>query len=306
LFETLGTPPYMAPEIVILRNEDEDHPGYGRPVDVWALGICLYILLSGIHPYQIEDEDKMLDNIEAGLWPGWKGNNWNLISQDAKDLIVGMMNPNPKKRFSIQQCLECPWIVKLTGASEAEGVALGGVQDSIKTYQAKKKFKGAVMGIMATNKLQLLINNAAAAKKPANAAGSDPPKKVLKELDWKTLKIQVHAGKALAPKDPNGKSDPYVTLWCGSSKPFKTKIKYKTLNPEWNEEIFELPANVCDGKTLEFEVWDHDLIPPDEFMGRVCVPVDSIQKGNVYKDWYTLEKSGDKSKKKEPSKVKFC
>jgi serine/threonine protein kinase len=44
LWETLGTPPYMAPEIVILRNEDVEESGYGRPVDVWALGICLYIL----------------------------------------------------------------------------------------------------------------------------------------------------------------------------------------------------------------------------------------------------------------------
>lgn len=56
LEETLGTPPYMgndtvtsllislAPEIVCLRNEDEDNPGYGKSVDIWALGVCLYIL----------------------------------------------------------------------------------------------------------------------------------------------------------------------------------------------------------------------------------------------------------------------
>jgi hypothetical protein len=34
----------IAPEIVIIRNEDYEGSGYGRPVDVWAMGICLYIL----------------------------------------------------------------------------------------------------------------------------------------------------------------------------------------------------------------------------------------------------------------------
>jgi len=65
-FFSLKTPAYMAPELVALRDEVIGMNGYGRPIDCWAVGVILYILLSGIHPFQMEDEDKMLDRIEDG------------------------------------------------------------------------------------------------------------------------------------------------------------------------------------------------------------------------------------------------
>jgi serine/threonine protein kinase len=39
----VGTPPYMAPELVRLRHYDAEG-GYGRSVDIWAIGVILYIL----------------------------------------------------------------------------------------------------------------------------------------------------------------------------------------------------------------------------------------------------------------------
>jgi serine/threonine protein kinase len=57
---------------VALRDMDG---GYGKPVDIWALGVVLYILLSGIHPFQIEDEEQMLNNIQVGKFK-WLGRNW--------------------------------------------------------------------------------------------------------------------------------------------------------------------------------------------------------------------------------------
>lgn len=62
----------VAPELVALRDRDA---GYSKPVDIWAMGVVLYILLSGIHPFQIEDENQMLANIQAGRWR-WLGANW--------------------------------------------------------------------------------------------------------------------------------------------------------------------------------------------------------------------------------------
>lgn len=68
--------------------------------------------LSGIHPFQIEDEDQMLDNIEDGIWR-WLGPNWDSISEEGKDLIKHMMDPDPKTRWTIDQCLESKWIVRI-------------------------------------------------------------------------------------------------------------------------------------------------------------------------------------------------
>jgi len=297
LYETLGTPPYMAPEIVILRNDDLQNPvGYGRPVDVWALGICLYILLSGIHPYQIEDEDKMLDNIEDGIWPGWKGNNWSNVSQSAKNLIEGMMNPDANKRFTLKQCLESPWITDLQPDTELDPEAL-------KAYQAKKKLKGAIRGVMATNKLAGILA-LGAAKKP----GTNPVAPALKEVaapvakktpTWTTLKVIVHSGRNLAPKDTNGKSDPYCLVWCGAAKALKTKTQKATLNPKWEDaNVFEVSAAQAQGKNLEVEVWDWDFVPPDEFMGKIVLPVDGIPAGEVVKNFYKLERTDQPKHKK--------
>jgi len=286
----------MAPEIVVLRNDDIQNPiGYGRPVDVWALGICLYILLSGIHPYQIEDEDKMLDNIEDGIWPGWKGNNWSNVSQSAKNLIQGMMNPDSSKRFTIKQCLESPWITELQPDTELDPEAL-------KAYQAKKKLKGAIRGIMATNKLSAILALGPAKKTPSAQPIKEVPvaQAVKKEVQkWTNLRVTVHAGRNLAPKDTNGKSDPYCLVWCGAAKALKTKTQKATLNPKWEDaNVFEVSAAQAQGKNLEVEIWDWDFVPPDEFMGKIVLPVDSIPVGEVVKNFYKLERTDQPKFKK--------
>lgn len=52
----------------------------------------------------------MLDNIEDGIWR-WLGPNWDSISEEGKDLIKHMMDPDPKTRWTIDQCLDSKWIV---------------------------------------------------------------------------------------------------------------------------------------------------------------------------------------------------
>jgi len=153
LHAILGTPPYMAPEIVSLRYDNISHSGYGKPVDIWAMGVILYILLSGIHPFQMEDEELMLENIENGQW-NWLGNNWDKVSAEAKDLITGMLNLSSKDRLNITQCLSHPWF-----NGKAKETDLNEVKLEIKQYQAKKKFKGAIFGVMATQKMRGLLAN---------------------------------------------------------------------------------------------------------------------------------------------------
>lgn len=144
----VGTPPYMAPELVRLRTGDKSLPGYGKGVDEWSLGIILYILLSGIHPFQIDDEDEMLDNIERGTWE-FLGDEWENISEEAKNLISGLMNPDPERRFTVDDAISHPWF---TGG--AGGRKLSSAQDQIRKFQARKKLKGAIMSVMATARLR--------------------------------------------------------------------------------------------------------------------------------------------------------
>lgn len=140
----VGTPPYMAPELVSIRKT---YGKYNRAVDMWAVGVILYIMLSGNHPFQIDDEEMMLENIEQAKWE-WDGEVWNNISDSAKDLIQKLLNPNPTSRLSVQDALNHPWVV----GTEAKDEDLP-VQENIRNFQARARFRGAIFGVMAKNKL---------------------------------------------------------------------------------------------------------------------------------------------------------
>jgi len=304
LYETLGTPPYMAPEIVIIRNEDYEGAGYGRPVDVWALGICLYVLLSGVHPYQQADDEKMLDMIERGVWPGWKSAvTWAKISDDAKDLVRNMMNPNSKERLTVNACLEHPWI-----QGNAPKEDLGDIKEALRTYQARKKMKAAVYGVMATNKMKngllglIQLQPTNTQQQPTTNTNTNKPTENITNKEqnssatsYNNLILKVCAGRDLASKDANGKSDPYCNIWCGAQK-FKTKVKAKTLTPVW-DETFIIPYAKCQGKILEIECWDVNVLLKDEFMGEFKVVIDTIPIGKTVRDWYKLVSSSNKKKK---------
>jgi len=148
LLQLVGTPPYFAPELSLLRDESI-MTGYGRPVDIWAMGVILYILLSGIHPFQIADEDLMLDNIQNAKWD-WVGPNWIKISSDAKDLVRNMLAKDPVNRYSVNQCLTHKWLTAGMGNTED----LGKVADAIRALQAKKRFKGAMQAVLAQQKMK--------------------------------------------------------------------------------------------------------------------------------------------------------
>lgn len=57
-----GTPSYMSPELVSKCDY------YGKPVDAWALGVLLYVLLSGHFPFKGKDDNELFSNIKKGIY----------------------------------------------------------------------------------------------------------------------------------------------------------------------------------------------------------------------------------------------
>ena len=99
LYDQCGTPVYMAPEII--RNK-----GYfGFPVDIWSSGISLYIMLSGNVPFNRGKlNDLQYEILNSPL------KNINDVSLEANDLLKGVLNKDPNKRFSIDDILNHPWL----------------------------------------------------------------------------------------------------------------------------------------------------------------------------------------------------
>uniref|UniRef100_H3BW02 Serine/threonine-protein kinase n=1 Tax=Tetraodon nigroviridis TaxID=99883 RepID=H3BW02_TETNG len=99
----VGTPAYLAPEV--LRNK-----GYNRSLDMWSVGVIIYVSLSGTFPFN-EDED-INDQIQnaAFMYPPHP---WKKISTQAAaaiDLINNLLQVKMRKRYSVDKTLSHPWL----------------------------------------------------------------------------------------------------------------------------------------------------------------------------------------------------
>ncbi|XP_030071042.1 serine/threonine-protein kinase D1 [Microcaecilia unicolor] len=96
----VGTPAYLAPEV--LQNK-----GYNRSLDMWSVGVIIYVSLSGTFPFN-EDED-IHDQIQnaAFMYPP---NPWKEISHEAMDLINNLLQVKMRKRYSVDKTLSHPWL----------------------------------------------------------------------------------------------------------------------------------------------------------------------------------------------------
>jgi len=106
-----GTPGYVAPEVLIGE-------GYNQEVDVWSIGVIMYILLCGFPPFYAENNSKLFEKIMSGSY-SFPSPYWDKISSSAKDLIRCMLVVDPKKRFTSIQVSEHPWIRGLVGSDES-------------------------------------------------------------------------------------------------------------------------------------------------------------------------------------------
>lgn len=137
-FGFAGTPGYLSPEV--LRKDS-----YGKPVDVWACGVILYILLVGYPPFWDEDQHRLYAQIKAGAFE-YPSPEWDTVTAEAKNLINSMLTVNPTKRITATQALKHPWI------SQRERVAAmvhrQQTVDSLKKFNARRKLKGAILTTM--------------------------------------------------------------------------------------------------------------------------------------------------------------
>jgi len=243
----------------------------------------------------------MLDNIEAGKW-NWIGPNWAKISKDAQDLIVHMLDVSPSNRYQVHQCLEHKWF------ADASDQALGdSVTDALKQFQAKKRLKGAILGIVAAGKIKKLLKSpdqpisttTTTTTTSSTAASAARPVKV-KEAKPSVVKPKLHVkhmkGRDLSPKDRNGKSDPYLYIRYGDVK-VKSSTQKKTLSPDWQDEELFLEFNP-EVKELTVECWDWDLVGLDEYMGEFKINVSAFPSNKEVAAWYALGPPLKKSKKK--------
>ena len=178
-----GSPAYMAPEVHNLQNYDEK-------VDMWSMGVMLFLLLSGglpfLPPRLVEKAERQDYDFSGKLWPG--------VSDAAKDLVVRLLVADPKKRYGVEQVLSHPWI---TGENR-EDIDLNATKKAIALFSAKRKFKGMAHAVIASGRMKRAMASFAQATAETAAAGVSMAAEGITEAAYSAVDAGEKVGKTVS------------------------------------------------------------------------------------------------------------
>lgn len=104
---TVGTPAYIAPEVLSRREYD------GKMADVWSCGVTLYVMLVGAYPFEDpQDPKNFRKTITRIMAVQYKIPEYVHISQDCKHLLSRIFTASPSRRVSIREIKSHPWFLK--------------------------------------------------------------------------------------------------------------------------------------------------------------------------------------------------
>ncbi|XP_007425871.1 caM kinase-like vesicle-associated protein [Python bivittatus] len=168
--EPCGTPEYLAPEVVGRQR-------YGRPVDCWAIGVIMYILLSGNPPFYEEMDEDDYENHDKNLFRKILAGDyefdppyWDDISQAAKDLVARLMEVDQDQRITAEEAISHEWI---SGNAASDKNIKDGVCAQIEKNFARAKWKKAVRVTTMMKRLRAPDHADAAKPTPPAAATAD-------------------------------------------------------------------------------------------------------------------------------------
>lgn len=125
MYSIVGSPTYMAPEI--MKGD-----GYDNSVDMYSIGVIMYILLCGYPPF--EEEEGIVD-LE------FPSPEWDSISTSVKQVITRLLDKDPSVRPTSKELLEHPWVA----GTNVQSKALVGTIRTMKAYNTVRRNPGATM-----------------------------------------------------------------------------------------------------------------------------------------------------------------
>ncbi|KAK4240940.1 kinase-like domain-containing protein [Achaetomium macrosporum] len=123
-----GTPSYVAPEVLA----DSRNRKYTKAVDIWSLGVVLYICLCGFPPFsdELRTADfpySLADQIRKGIFD-YPSPYWDSVGDPALDLIDRMLVVDPERRYTVDECLAHPWLTqKPPGVNDSTNGLVSGI-----------------------------------------------------------------------------------------------------------------------------------------------------------------------------------
>jgi len=127
LMTSCGSPGYVAPEVLTCES-------YDKSVDLWSVGVIVYILLCGYPPFYADNAPALFKKIMDVKYD-FDDPSWDEVSDLAKNLIRNLLVKDPKKRYTAQQCLADPWV-------QGQSLPNNKLQlQNLKEYNSQRKLK---------------------------------------------------------------------------------------------------------------------------------------------------------------------
>ncbi|KAM0787282.1 hypothetical protein ACM66B_006515 [Microbotryomycetes sp. NB124-2] len=149
LSTTCGTPAYMAPEIFSKR-------GYGKAVDMWAIGVITYFLLCGYTPFDRESQAAEIEAVCKADFAFEPDEYWKHVSDTAKDFINKLLTVDTSKRLTASDALSHSFLTSVTDESLKESSEQQ--HDLLPTFKqhadAKEKLSRGLTAVLAMGALK--------------------------------------------------------------------------------------------------------------------------------------------------------
>jgi len=102
-----GTPQYFAPEVLRRRHTVKGDGRYGKEIDCWSIGVILFILLSGSPPFDVSAGFDAVANAKVAFYD----DQWKHVSSEARDLVMRLLEKDPRKRMSVRDACRHAWVL---------------------------------------------------------------------------------------------------------------------------------------------------------------------------------------------------
>eukprot|EP01124_Arcella_intermedia_P010920 TRINITY_DN17421_c0_g1_i1.p1 TRINITY_DN17421_c0_g1~~TRINITY_DN17421_c0_g1_i1.p1 ORF type:complete len:483 (+),score=112.70 TRINITY_DN17421_c0_g1_i1:198-1451(+) len=238
LYEVVGSRTYMAPEI-------DRRCGYGKPVDMYSVGVIMYILLCGYPPF---DFDQGIYELAFG------SPEWDDISSIAKDIIRNLLQEDGTKRYTAAELKVHPWI---SGKEAPQQILNNNIHNTIKHYIAFNQATAKVAGDRQNRRMSIyglfnIARDTNVMKSPQVFPPSNSPVEAKKKF---VITTPNNSSANLTPLEPE--NNPEVELikglknkmwdhWkgFGKIKDIALQIIQSTRNETLKEQLMELVKEI--------------------------------------------------------------